>query len=299
MGLVIPRRTQAFGLVVLIALVGAPVLGVLSPTHEIALALACIGLVGLPHGAADVWLARHRGLVSSLTSTAVFMLGYVALAALVVAVWIAVPALSLAAFLTISAWHFGGDWDRSGRHVLRLTAGVTLLCAPSLFRPGEMTELYSVLSGAQSAVLVSLQQHMFWPALFGFAAVNFATEQDPERIGSRLEMVALLVLSAVLPVLIWFAVYFCALHSPRHLGELWTNAPQDRKNRLVIWSITLTSVSLLVGAFSYALLRLGGTALGEALVQTGFIGLAALTVPHMALVDGPKLHRHSTVGGTV
>ena len=298
MGLTIPLRTQVFGLVALIVLVAAPFLGALSQTHQILLALAGIGLVGLPHGAADIWLAGQRGLITSLTSTVVFMLGYVALAAVVVGVWFAAPTISLAVFLTISAWHFGGDWERSGRHILRLTAGVTLLCAPSLFRPEEMTELYSTLSGEHSAPLVALQQIVFWPAVWAFTLFSLAWNERGDRLSGCIELGALVLLSAVLPVVIWFAVYFCALHSPRHLGALWTNAPQKRRHSLVIWSITLTLVSLLAGAVLYASLKMSGAELSQALIQTGFIGLAALTVPHMALVDGPKSQRLSTVGGT-
>lgn len=293
----IPRRTLVFGIAALIALASAPALHHLGQTGQTALALAGIGLLGLPHGAADAWLAAQRGLVTTTRSAAVFMVGYVGLAAWVVGLWIILPVLSLAVFLLISAWHFGGDWDRSGRFAFRLAAGCVLLCAPSLFFPEEVLDLYRELSGDRASVLVALQRFLFWPALLIFALFSLAHDVRTRQMGGSLEMATLILLAAVLPVLIWFMLFFCVLHAPRHLAGLWASASPEGRRALAVSSLLLTAVSLLAAALTGAVLIGGGIEINQALIQIGFVGLAALTVPHMALVDGRHTKRVLPGGG--
>ena len=65
--------------------------------------LAGIVMIGLPHGAYDGAVAIHLGIIKRFSSFVKFMIIYVALAALVVAIWMIAPIISLIIFLTISA----------------------------------------------------------------------------------------------------------------------------------------------------------------------------------------------------
>ena len=76
------------------------------------LASCFISLVGLPHGALDPVVAHRCGLIHDLRSSAQFFAGYVIVVALVVLLWLQLPAASLLLFLLISCVHFGRDWKQ-------------------------------------------------------------------------------------------------------------------------------------------------------------------------------------------
>ena len=90
---------------------------------------------------------------------------------------------------------------------------------------------------------------------------------------------------AALPPLVGFALYFCIIHTSRHMRRIWhiltaTAAPK----RLIMQAAGYTIASWLFGAVAF--LWLNESTLEAELIQIIFIGLAALTVPHMILVDG-------------
>ncbi|MFN7141093.1 MAG: Brp/Blh family beta-carotene 15,15'-dioxygenase, partial [Limisphaerales bacterium] len=76
------------------------------------LVIAMIAFAGLPHGAADLWIATARlGGKEALTRFGVL---YSAIAVAVVAAWFFLPMFCTISFLLISWWHFGGlDGERS------------------------------------------------------------------------------------------------------------------------------------------------------------------------------------------
>jgi len=111
--------------------------------------------------------------------------------------------------------------------------------------------------------------------LIAYAALTKATQ-------AMADFVALLVLSYVAPPLVYFALYFCLLHSPRHLIGIFRSADTNHHKRLakmmaVYTLLTLVPIGLLAGYW----FDLAADALYLRLV---FIGLAAVTVPHMLLI---------------
>jgi Brp/Blh family beta-carotene 15,15'-monooxygenase len=109
------------------------------------------------------------------------------------------------------------------------------------------------------------------------------------------EFILLAMAFAILPPLVSFALYFCIIHTGRHMSRIWhvlasTSSPRG----LYRQAAGFTLISWLVGGAAFLWLETGN--LDAALLQVVFIGLAALTVPHMILVDGffAKGQRHQT-----
>lgn len=92
----------------------------------------------------------------------------------------------------------------------------------------------------------------------------------------------MIAIIGLLPPLVSFAVYFCLWHSRGHIMRLWDSLEQGNRLAIVQEAITYTLLSWLaaVGVFFY----LSGS-LTNTMLQLTFIGLAALTWPHMILVD--------------
>ena len=127
----------------------------LSPTTQLVILGVVIFLLGLPHGALDPWIAQRLGLYDSTKQKIVFITGYLALTALVVFFWLWLPVLSLFIFLTISAWHFSGDWNTSINRPLRLCAGTLLLLMPIGFHTDTVSTIFQALSGINGAKLTT------------------------------------------------------------------------------------------------------------------------------------------------
>ena len=109
----------------------------------------------------------------------------------------------------------------------------------------------------------------------------------------RLRMAEIPVLAALLfflPPLVGFLVYFAVLHAPRHFAATLAHIRAQGMNlgpvrmEVAIWSLAAYAM------FGLCLWLTDG--LAEPNVQrTLFIGLAALTAPHMLLVDGKNTLR--------
>jgi Brp/Blh family beta-carotene 15,15'-monooxygenase len=97
------------------------------------------------------------------------------------------------------------------------------------------------------------------------------------------------LLALVLPPLVYFVAYFCFLHSPRHLIEAARLVGIGSPEQVIVRALPITCVTV-IGAM-IAVYLLPSMPLSTATIQVVFIGLAALTVPHMLLVERIARHR--------
>jgi Brp/Blh family beta-carotene 15,15'-monooxygenase len=250
-----------------------------------ALLAAAVALAGLPHGAADAWIARRQGLAGTPLKTFGFFGCYIGLSIAIIASWSIFPVASLGAFLALSVWHFGDDRRIGYGPVARLATGLIVLSSPAVFAPSEVLSAYRLLSGDEAAVLVDLQRLLLGPACL-VLAINFAAVKSQSGLRHIVELIMLVTLSALAHPLMYFVVYFCALHSPRHLSRVvdyWRFRPDP-----LFWpsTVLLSVVSILAGAGAFVWLIGDGQRHEEAILQVVFIGLAALSVPHIILIDG-------------
>jgi beta-carotene 15,15'-dioxygenase len=272
-----------------------------APGVELALVTGAIALAGLPHGAADAWIAAREGLARGRLGKPVFLAVYSGLALLVIAVWLLFPVMSLALFLAISVWHFGDDSRKDLHPVARISTGLIILGAPAAFHATAVSDAYGILSGDGIAAIVSAQGALFWLGCVALpltlvltpARNPLAARATPGRINHLIEMILLVALAAFLSPLLYFAVYFCGVHSPRHLGRVIRLFPERGGSRLWGTITALTLFPVLAGAAAWGWLTTAGQQPDAAGLQVLFIGLAALTLPHMLLVDGfsPSLMR--------
>lgn len=251
-----------------------------------------VAVLGVPHGALDPVVARRVGLWRTPAGLAGFTLGYLAVSVAVVGIWFVAPVLSLLTFLVISAAHFGGDWNADRPWPLRLLAGAGLLSLPALADRDAVADIYMVLAGERASDIATVQSLIAPALLVGMIAAAVTAARRRPHEGIELALAALLALTT--PPLVFFIVYFCLLHSARHLREGF----RDERGTLP----TRATVAIVIGATAAPLLVALGVlaattqpgALDDQLLQVVFIGLAALTVPHMIVVTlGDRaLHRN-------
>ena len=253
------------------------------------LALLGVVFIGLPHGAMDGALAVHFGWMGRPTRAIAFLLAYIGLAGLVVLSWAIAPVLSFIAFLAISTYHFGrGDATSTifGRGALESIArGGVVIGGISQFHRTEANDVFVTIVGSDTTgVWIFLDLVAILAVACVVEALLF--KQRKERTAFALELGLLLVVFLLTPPLVGFAMYFCFIHSLRHFASM-----RSLLNATVsTLRITQTTVAftLLTWAFGLLVLAQQSARIGvePALLKVVFIGLAALTVPHMLLVDG-------------
>jgi len=268
---------------------GVENLGVgLSPDNL--LALLAVLVIGLPHGAFDGAIAAHLGFMKRPYFLTRFLLLYILMVLSVIFLWLAFPAGSLILFILISTLHFGfGDARaKSGwfRWVQVLAHGAVVVVGISQFHKLEVEKIFNYLTGYDTTVVWISIDAISIVLVFVFVIYGWQAFLDKRWRLGFIELNLLLLVFACSPPLIGFAIYFCCIHSMRHFLVLWRSLHSAlRRNDLYFQAVMFTVLSWIIGGVSYwwCIDQMSGE---TALLRVVFIGLAALTVPHMILVDG-------------
>lgn len=263
-------------------------IGMMAPVDLIA--LAAIVVIGLPHGALDGAIAIHLGFAKRLVSFLSFLFFYIAISALVVGAWLLVPTFCLFVFLIISMLHFGTGDARHGTGWLRsaeiVAHGGLVIAGISQMHQPEVDVIFRYLTGQDTTLL--WQGIDILTVIVGAALIVCLAQALWYRQwrSTAVELGALAILFAMAPPLVGFAVYFCCVHSARHITGILSSLRRDMSRFALFNQAT---------AFTLASWVAGGLAIwwfadvGDpqpVVLRVVFIGLAALTVPHMILVDG-------------
>ncbi|KFF60761.1 hypothetical protein JF66_02345 [Cryobacterium sp. MLB-32] len=285
----VPVETLAFSGVALIVLA---VIGLGLPLPPLPVQIAAMGLLvaflGLPHGALDPMIARRAGLWRTPVGFLTFNLIYIAVVIAVVALWLIAPPLSLIAFLVVSAMHFGSDWNTGRPAWLRFLSGFGLLTVPAMAHHDDVSAAYTVLAGAGGGAIADVQAWLGPLALAGMlAGAVIAARRHPHE---SVEIILAGALALVAPPLVFFTVYFCSLHSFRHL-KAGFRAERGGGRLPVIITVVYTAVPLLVAGLVLFTVSPGSSP-DASVLQVVFIGLAGLTVPHMMVVTYENVHRN-------
>lgn len=259
------------------------------PTPPVGVQVAVLGILvavlGIPHGALDPLIARRAGLWSSARGFVLFNVGYIAIVGVVVAVWLVAPTASLVVFLVVSGIHFGADWNTRRSIPLRAVTGLGLLTLPALAHHDDVSAIYGTLAGSGGMSVAAAQT---WLGPFAVAAMLIgALVALRRRPADALEITLAAALALIAPPLVFFAVYFCALHSARHLRTGF--AAERAAGRLaVVITVVYTVVPVVASVILFVLFSnapAGSVAVpSDVILRLVFIGLAALTVPHMVLI---------------
>ena len=260
-----------------------PPLGVLA---QLVLLSPVILVLGVPHGALDVVFAQRLFGLRSLRAWSLFTIAYFGLASSVVLLWWLAPGTFLVAFLLISACHFSGDPAGQTPALWRALYGGAILLCPMALHAAEVSQLFAFIGGTPAAqAIVEVLHPLSWPCV---AAICVAAIVGIRRALVRsVEIVSLAALLTVAPPLIGFTLFFCGMHSARHVLRTrdYSKARTLRDlGRIARWPMiaTVAGVAIALGCSS-------GIPLDVRLAQVLFVGLAALTVPHMILVERVRL----------
>jgi Brp/Blh family beta-carotene 15,15'-monooxygenase len=220
------------------------------------------------------------------------LLLYTLLAAFVIALWLIAPLFSLIGFLLFSAFHFGKCDSEIYHGHARLFAiiahgGLATIYLPFLHKDAAFAA-FAALTLRQPDELAALEALLSFAGLIWLAAlIAYGWMAFVNRFyrARFIEIIVVAIIMAFLPLLPAFALYFCAIHSRRHFIALYHSTKDKAPQALWPLALGLSCASWGAGAIALFWANMHQSFAVSA-IQIIFIGLAALTVPHMILVDG-------------
>lgn len=249
---------------------------------QVLLLAPLVAVLGVPHGALDLPIAEALWPLDGWGKKARFALVYLFLAVVVMGLWALSPGVALALFLVYSAVHFSGDWATAAL-LQRWTGGAATVAAPAVFRNQEVADIFGFLVPPDAAILVAGGLAIVGGATLSVFVISLVL-RPAFRTRASFEQIGVWVGAACLAPLAYFIVYFCALHSVRHFARAMAFI-QDR-SRAIYMAGLVTAATILTALAGFLYLQQFGTQMVEgSILRVVFIGLAALTVPHMILMD--------------
>ena len=258
-------------------------------------AIFLILFFGLPHGAFDAAVGMSIGLYDNNRNQFIFLISYALSSILVIALWYFFPQYLLILFLLVSIFHFGlGDmqWNNNFSYYLSgYFNGGIIIFGISFLNFIEVNSIYSILVQGNTDLVWQFLKVGF---ILWVLSCPIYFYKNWENLEMKYYFILILLLAVIyfFPPLISFAIYFCFIHSYNHIKRI---IPALKKTQTIksIYKMFLffTSVSWFIGFIALFLL-VQGNSFSDSILRLTFIGLAALTFPHMILVDvffRPKL----------
>ncbi|MCY7370624.1 MAG: Brp/Blh family beta-carotene 15,15'-dioxygenase [Polaromonas sp.] len=254
-----------------------------SPHAELLVLSFAILVLGVPHGALDIVFGQQIWHIRSRSGWVVFLAFYVALAACVVALWLLAPSIFLTTFLLASVFHFSGDPEGETPATVRALYGGLVIVLPALFHMQEVAALFAHLVDVEAAAKLSNGLRVLAVPWLVATLLAAGLRARKNQLAS-LEMISVAALALWAPPLVAFTVFFCGMHGARHIlrtRKYAVNGAFKNLSWVALGPMLATVAGLLIG---WQFLQT--TSVDARVVQLLFVMLAALTVPHMLLVDG-------------
>ena len=242
--------------------------------------LGFIVVLGVPHGSLDVLFASQTYNLNRLTHWLKFISYYSISALGVILVWFVLPSFFFITFLILSALHFSDDLNLVNSKVLKLSYGISIITFPSLLFSTELIHLYAMIINIETATRLVTASQLISIPLGLILTVQLLNKSIAIR--SKLELLSVCGLFVLLNPMLAFGVYFCVMHSARHLIRSHFFLRKFTKQAFLNALILPTVAVILMGLFVWWI----GTnqPLEVDMIRIIFIGLAALTVPHAWLL---------------
>ena len=254
------------------------------------IAVFLIIFLGIPHGALDGAISFTFNNLQKNYYQFLFILGYILLALIVIILWIWLPIISLIFFLFFSLFHFGSgdlDWSKDKFNLLNsYFNGGVIIFGLTFLNQDKVSVLFKIISEND---LNMVWNTLYFGIFFWLCSIVILLLYRTNlffRKKKIMLLVFILTIIILFPPLPAFAIYFCFIHSFNHFKRVLPILKKNIKIRKVFFLMALFSIiSWLVGALILFFI-LESNYISIPLIKITFIGLAALTVPHMILIDG-------------
>ncbi len=255
-------------------------------------------LAGIPHGTLDIEIAAARFGHASLFRKLAILAAYVGCVLLMIFLWRRQPEIALSVFLVIAIMHFSADWRGGVDPFLAMMVGWALVALPALSHPESVAIIFEILTGNENgATIAAILACASVPAGLGSLAFVYWAYQRGDMV-SAIDVLSCIIAALCLPPLIAFALFFCGLHSPRHMADALrdTGALSPLKKAVIIAAVFGLASAIGVILFITQEASVGAASVRAApidsgIIQMAFVLLSTLTAPHFLLEQFMALNR--------
>ena len=255
-----------------------------------------IATIGVSHGSLDNYKGKKLLKFYKLKNSIIFYLSYIFVAIFIIFIWKFLPSFTLLAFLLIAAYHFGKEDGFNSLSKIKLSElkivyyfsrGAIIIISPLVFHPNETIEIFTVISSDLFVnSILFLKKYYFFEALLGLVLLSCFFITGKRYTAFIFEIPSILAINYFFTPFFAFTIYFCFLHSIRHIISLSheLNRANIKKgfNMFVNKALPLSLTTAILFILSLFFL-LDLNQLNEAIFKVIFIGLASLTFPHILL----------------
>ena len=242
--------------------------------------LCFVVFFGLPHGALDTLIAKKFKIYNNLYEFLVFNLLYILVAIFIFIIWQLLPILSLSIFLIISGFHFSEDWSSlKVQKIKKLTLGFSIINLPILFNKEYVENIYYYITNSNYIFTFSSIQVIF--GFLNLLLLIYFIIKNSFSANVLLQGLIIIFSTYFLNPLFFFISYFCFFHSYKNFEETKDQLRKISKIKIRLVALTNTIISLAIGLIVFFLFYSDFNL--KNITSLIFIGLAALTVPHMLL----------------
>ena len=255
-------------------------------TPSVLALILIITFFGVPHGALDTLFAKKAFTLNSIKKWLQFVSIYLSLSIGILIFWMALPTFFFILFLSFSALHFSDDLSNINPKLLGTLYGFNIITFPSILHSSELAKLYGYLIDDGNAVKIV---NIMMPFSIVFAVITILItvvinlKKYPIEQRQIWEIAAVSVLMLLAEPLLAFTIYFCFMHSARHIFRAKFYFVEYSNTALLFTLIIPTLIVLLFCACVFQLLPI--EKVDENLIKVTFATLAALTFPHAFLLS--------------
>ena len=256
--------------------------------------------IGISHGSLDNVKGRKLFQIFEIKKFYIFYLAYILIALMIIILWIFIPSVSLIIFLIVASYHFGKEdtqfliiKNSYYNQFLFFLKGSLIIISPMYFHFDETISIFKLLFIENENFynfldLIESNNLLLYCIILSTIAniLLFTKNFELKKFTIFLDYFSILIINYYFSPLVAFTIYFCFLHSIRHIISLISELDENNiSNGFKIFikkALPLTIITAIFCVISLYLLYKTYN-FDSAILKIIFIGLASLTFPHILL----------------
>lgn len=255
--------------------------------NQILLFLIPIIWPGLAHGSLDLEIAINRGIIQRFSHKFFFFITYITIIIIFFSLWVNFPNITFLIFLLLSTIHFGIS-DKIGRKkntraIEILIRATVVFVLPLKFHSEVTSEIFTFLglrNDVLSYILFLNEIFFYFLVLILCLWVVLRNESSTLKLSILIEFSLIGFCFIYFEPIISFLIYFCFLHSVRHLNDEKKYLNLSYKN-LFKKTLPFTIFPLLILLIYFLNIDISN----NIHIYYTLLGLSSLTIPHVILIN--------------
>ncbi len=265
--------------------------------------LICLFLIlsiGVSHGSLDNMKGRKLFQIFGINNIFIFYFLYIFISLIVIFFWVIIPSISLVIFLIVASHHFGKEdtqflviENSYLNQLLFFLKGSLIIFSPMYFHFDDTISLFKLLlidneSFYEFLNWIETNNILFYGIILStLSSILLITKNfELRKFTIFFDYFSILIMNYYFSPLIAFTIYFCFLHSIRHIISLMFELDENNLiNGLKIFTKKALPLTILTMIFCFLGLYLLNNTYNfdSSIIKIIFIGLASLTFPHILL----------------